>query len=263
MTALDSAAYVRQQYADGKNLDARVQIHQRFSVNPYSYICWQFDHIGLPPDARVLELGAGTGELWLQNADRIPAGWRATLSDLSSGMVKTLRGNLSGKIFTYSILDAQALPFPDNTFDAVIANFMLYHVPDRDAALREIWRVLRPGCSLFASTIGDNHMRELFELGNAAQVGVDFVDRSNPFTLENGFNQVAKWFNPVCLYRYPDALAVTEAEPVVAYLLSSGAGGKLDADAVSKLRRHIGAQIEAKGGILHITKDSGFFQATK
>jgi SAM-dependent methyltransferase len=263
MTALDSAAYVRQQYADGKNLDARVQIHRRFSTNPYSYICWQFDHIGLPPDARVLELGAGSGELWLQNADRIPPGWRVALSDLSAGMVNTLRHNLNGKPFTYSVLDAQTLPFPDDTFDGVIANFMLYHVPDRDAALREIRRVLKPGCSLFASTIGENHLRELFELGNAAQVGVDFVDRANPFTLENGFNQVAKWFGTVCLYRYPDALGVTEAEPIVAYLLSSGVAAGLDADAISKLRRQVEARLEANGGILHITKDSGFFQATK
>ena len=44
----------------------------------------------------------------------------------------------------YAVLDLQALPFPEACFDAVIANHMLYHVPDRPRALAEVQRVLKP-----------------------------------------------------------------------------------------------------------------------
>ncbi len=51
-------------------------------------------------------------------------------------------------------IDAQSIPFEDETFDAVIANHMLYHVPDRPKAIAEIKRVLKPGGRLIATTIG-------------------------------------------------------------------------------------------------------------
>jgi ubiquinone/menaquinone biosynthesis C-methylase UbiE len=108
---------------------------------------WLFDQLALPAACRVLELGAGPGDLWRKNAGRIPPGGEVTLSDLSPGMVETARGALAAvpHPFAFAMVDAQAIPFPDATFDVVIASFMLYHVPDRSRALAEIRRVLTPG----------------------------------------------------------------------------------------------------------------------
>lgn len=177
------------QYKDSSNLDARVVIHQRFSTNPYGWFKWVFDTLlKLPVNAKILELGCGHGLLWKENTSRIPTGWNLTLSDLSSGMLDAAWRNLvvTGRAFQFKEIDAQSIPFEDETFDAVIANHMLYHVPDRPKAIAEIKRVLKHGGHLIATTVGENHMQEM--LGWYARVHVSKIWESfaNPFTLEDG-----------------------------------------------------------------------------
>jgi ubiquinone/menaquinone biosynthesis C-methylase UbiE len=72
------------------------------------------------------------------------------------------------------------LPFADDTFDCVLANRVLYHVPSLDEALAELARVLRSGGSLVAVTYSEDHLRELW-----AVVGESPV-KSSPFSAENG-----------------------------------------------------------------------------
>src|SRR5439155_8279412 len=109
--------------------------------------------------------------------------------------------------------------FDDSTFDAVIANHMLYHVPDRESALAEIRRVLRPDGRFYAATVGRNHLRELSAL--VTRFAPDWVSwaaaEGDPeaFVLENGADQVGRWFPRVELRRYEDELVVTEAGPLV------------------------------------------------
>ena len=92
----------------------------------------------------VLELGCGTGEMWCGQGEWIGRCGRFVLSDFSVGMLEqaqeTLRG-LDG--IEYRVIDIRDIPFADRSFDAVMANMMLYHVPDRKKALREGRRVLK------------------------------------------------------------------------------------------------------------------------
>ncbi len=77
------------QYRDSTNLDARLEIHRRFSTNSYGWFNWIFDTLlKLSANAIILELGCGPAYLWKECSHRIPAGWDITLSDLSSGMVE-------------------------------------------------------------------------------------------------------------------------------------------------------------------------------
>src|SRR5207248_3230373 len=120
------------------------------------------------------------------------------------------------------ILDAQTIPFREASFDGVIANHMLFHVPDRAKALTEIRRVLRPGGRFYASTIGQAHMVELDErLGELTGDTNSSSHRwGDAFNLEKGQSEMSRWFSHVELHRYEDALLVTEVEPLLAYLLS-------------------------------------------
>lgn len=262
MSKLTNQAYLLgEQYKDASNLNARIALHERFSANPYSYHRWLFDRLDVPPQGRVLEVGCGPATFWTKNLDRIPVKWNITLTDLSSGMVQQAERNLApgGRIFTYSVADAQALPFPDGSFDAVIANHMLYHVPHIDCALLEVRRVLPPGGRFYTSTNGQDHMRELAELmhrfsPDAPLLGASFA---NSFTLENGLEQLTRRFSGVALDKYLDRLAITEVAPLVAYVRSSTIGAHFDAQGFT----HYIEQELAEHRVIHITKDTGLFVA--
>src|SRR5690349_16018954 len=136
-----------EQYKDASNLDARIELHRRFSTNPQGWSAWVFDALRtLPAAARVLELGCGPAYLWAANARRIPAGWDITLSDFSAGMLQAAKDSLAvlEREFKFEVIDAQSIPYDAEAFDLVIANHMLYHVPDRPKAIAEIRRVLKP-----------------------------------------------------------------------------------------------------------------------
>jgi len=105
MSKLTDQRYLtHEQYKDAGNLEARLEIHRRFSTNSYGWFNWVFDTLNqLPKDANVLELGTGSGALWTAIADRIPANWVITLSDLSPGMLDAAWRNLvvTGRNFKF------------------------------------------------------------------------------------------------------------------------------------------------------------------
>lgn len=134
MAKIDDQAYlVTHQYRDGMNLAARGAMIERFGTKPHQFHRWLFDCVQLPGQARILELGCGTGVFWLKNQECIPPGWDVNLTDLSAGMLRAAQHELRqvAHPFAYAVVDAQVLPYPDTSVDAVFAHFMLYHVPRR------------------------------------------------------------------------------------------------------------------------------------
>ena len=181
------------QYRDSTNLDARLKIHRRFSTNSYGWFNWVFDTLlKLPMDAKILELGCGPAYMWKECANRIPAGWDITLSDLSSGMVDSAWRNLvtTGRNFKFKEMDAQSILNEDEMFDSVIANHMLYHVPDRTKALAEIKRVLKPGGRFIATTVGSLHLQEMNDWLRQVSLDKSYESMTDSFTLENGLEQL-------------------------------------------------------------------------
>jgi ubiquinone/menaquinone biosynthesis C-methylase UbiE len=260
----DQSYLLNSQYKDATNFNARVDLHRRFSVNPYGWQHWVFDQFNLGEGSKLLELGCGPGMLWLSNRNRIPASWQIILSDFSPGMLQEARKLLGEERFSYEVADAQALPFADESFEAVIANHMLYHVPDLPRALAEIRRVLKQDGRFYATTVGREHMRELDELVFKAQLSIRWrrFGQHSTFTLENGQEALAPFFTQVTVHTYEDALEVTEAEPLVAYALSSRMEASLTSEKreafTSLVRQELAAQ-----GTLHMTKASGMFEALK
>ncbi len=264
---LSDPKFLAGQYRDAANLNARIALHKRFSTNPCGWLRWVFDRLTLPAECRILEVGCGPGDLWRENADRIPPGWEITLSDFSPGMLAQARTNLGalGRRFRFEAADAQSIPFEGNQFDAVIADHMLYHVPDRKKALGEFRRVLAPGGRLFASTVGCGHMRELAELATRFDPGLDIWGSSGletgSFTLENGATQLSQVFANVGVHRYDDFLRVTETAPLVAYLLSGWI--KNDDRQPDELAEYVEGELKRGGGVIRITKDTGLFEAVR
>lgn len=271
----DQTYLLNEQYKDSSNLDSRAQLHALYTVAEHDWHPWVFDHFTLADDARVLEIGCGPCYLWRENADRVPAGWSITLSDFSAGMVAQGQQNLreAKSDFPFSQIefkqiDAQELPFDDNSLDAVIANHMLYHVPDLDKALAEIARVLKPDGRFFAATNGSNHLRQLGEIrtnfarsqNEGATENYDRVFGDLAFRLETGRELLQPYFSTVEMHRYNSHLAVTEVEPIVAYIDS---GFRYDVDVANPaLHQFLTQEMEAGDGVIRIDKDTGLFEAS-
>jgi SAM-dependent methyltransferase len=257
----DSAYLLRDQYRDDSNLSARIALHERFSTNPVDWYGWLFDHIALDRGATVLEVGCGNATLWLRNAHRVPA-CDLLLSDLSPGMLAGARDSLvsAGVSLAFAVLDVQALPLRPASVDLVIANHMLYHVPDVEGALREARRVLRGGGRLVAATNGRSHLREMDALlSRVTDIDERHADAER-FGLETGPPLLAPFFSQVEVDRYEDSLAVTDSGPLIDYVLSVLAAAPTE-QALDDLRSHIETEIARKGAF-RISKDVGVLVAT-
>ncbi len=263
MPNIDDQNYLlNDQYRDAANLDARVRLHQMYSTNPYNWHRWCFDQLDLPPDARVLELGCGPGYLWRENLDRIPPDWTIIVSDFSAGMLDQARANLAGYKFSFELIDAQVTPYDDATFAAVIANHMVYHIPNRASALAEMRRVLNATGAAYLATNGQRHLRELYNLRNRFSLESDFGWNARAyefFSLDTGGDELRHWFSTVDVRRYHDNLMVTAAAPLVDYILSM-ANPETAEQHRAELTAFIEAELQAEG-VIHITQDSGMLIA--
>jgi len=245
------------QYASADNLRARISLHARFSTNPYPYPRWVFDGYVFGDSADVFEVGCGDAMIWRENADRIPDGWRLMLTDQSDGMVAEARAALGDRA-RYGVARVEELPFEDESFDAVIANHMLFHVEDRPGAFSEIRRVLRHGGSFVSTTVGRDHLRELRELA-PPQPGTQFAETRGRYMIETVPLELAPFFDEVVVERYEDELRVIEAEPLVDFVRSRGGESPERLEAV---RAHVEQAIERDGAFV-VFKDTARIRCRK
>jgi SAM-dependent methyltransferase len=252
-------AFVARQYRTSANLAARQRIY-RYATSDVEWHAWVFDQISplLPPDARVLELGCGNGALWRENVERVPRRWNVTLSDLSAGMIDDARRALGRRAprFRFARIDAQAIPFPDRALDAVVANHMLYHVPDRPRAYGEIVRALKPGGRLFAATNGDGHVIEIRTL---IAESVPLRDPS-AFSLVGARDELARFFESVEVIHLRGELRVPEVRPVLDYVHSIDLPEPLSANQVQSIERAVRGEIERRG-YFRVSTETGLCRA--
>jgi SAM-dependent methyltransferase len=100
----------------------------------------------------VLEIAAGTGRVTRHIRERIPASAKLIASDISEDMLSEAKKRLNHLDIEWQIIDAQQLPFNDNSIDLVVCCFGYMFVPDKQKAFAEAYRVLKPGGMLLFTT---------------------------------------------------------------------------------------------------------------
>jgi len=270
MSRANDRAIINLQYNSDKNLNARQALHKGFSTNKYGWENWVFDQYMFKSNDKVIEFGCGNGTTWATNRNKIPKDIKVILTDLSEGMLRATKDNLWGieQIIDYSSMDIQNIEYKDNSFDCAIANHMLYHVPNRDLAIGEIARILKYDGTFHATTNSIYNMKEFKDLVENFDSRLDFVSFSvaKEFGLENGAKQLSKHFDSVETLVYEDSLHITEAKPLVDYVLSlEGHLNIHDIMTESKIKdfyRYL-EDIILKEGKIHISKTGGMLIAKK
>jgi SAM-dependent methyltransferase len=183
------------QYDDDRNLRARQRLW-RYQDPYFDVVAWILDLAGLSPGLRVLDAGCGNGEYLRALARRSV---HAAGCDRSMGMLRTAAHP------ALLNADVAALPAGDGVFDVVLAVHMLYHVPDREAAVHELRRVLAPGGVCIAVTNGARHTRSLRALVEravrTAAPGWRMHPATRAFPAENAAAQLAVAFDSIICVR--------------------------------------------------------------
>lgn len=204
------------------------------------------------------ELGCGTGDMWKDKEAMIASCSKLVLSDFSAGMVKVSKETVGiHDNVEYQVIDIQDIPFGDETFDIVIANMMLYHVPDLHRALTEVRRVLKKGGKFYCATYGEHGITEYLTT-LFSEYGVEDSINKN-FTLQNGYEILGKVFSKVEKLEYVDSLQVREVDDMVEYIYSLSSMMPLrnvpKQDIKNILLQH------TSDGILNVPKEYGMFRA--
>jgi ubiquinone/menaquinone biosynthesis C-methylase UbiE len=133
------------------------------------------------PGERMLEVGPGTGYYSLPVAGWLSPGGSLDVVDVQQEMLDHTLGRAREKgidNITPALADARELPFADDAFDGAYLVTVLGEIPDQDAALRELRRVVRPGGRIVAGELfGDPHMVTHGALARRAEAAGLLVDR--------------------------------------------------------------------------------------
>lgn len=261
LMAFNDSEYLKEQYAENTNLATRIRTHQQYTEPRLDYTAWILDQVSWHGDERVLDVGCGAGGYVAAVLDRTP---HYVAGDLSFGMLRTISAPARVN------LDAQRLPLSSGTFDVVLANHMIYHVPDQEWAVAEFARVLRPGGALIAATNSAHNMQELRDLVRRAADHLRVARPINPypalsFTVENGAELLRHHFERVELQKLVSALVFPAAQPVLDYLATSPAfylgllPEEMEAGRAWQILRELLEEQIAQDGAFRVNKLSGVF----
>jgi SAM-dependent methyltransferase len=218
--------HVRREYASEATLRTRRETHEQYTVPSIDFPLWVLRRIHWRGDEMVLDIGSGAGVYYNCLREYWPDVSYSAL-DQSQGMLEVHRA--TGQVLQ---ADAQQLPFGDGVFDVVMANHMLYHVPNIEYALLEARRVLKPNGVLIAATNSIQTMPEFHALFRRGMLLLSTPGKvySQPplpaasnFSLENGTRILARYFYGVVRHDLPSSLVFPSVEPVMAYLESTRA----------------------------------------
>ena len=221
---------IRKNYLQSDNLEKRINIHI-YSTAEETWYQWLFEKFELKENMQVLDVGCGNAELWLEMRENIPNGVCITLVDVSRAMldkakkkIMTYESDFKERNikFIYKEMDATKLSI-DGIYDRVMANHMLYHIDadKRECLIKRMSELTKVNGKFFASTVGENHMKEIFDLiqGFAPEAEVPSW-MSQGFSLENGEEQILPYFSKVKVLKHDNNLLVPDVDVIFNYLAS-------------------------------------------
>lgn len=252
---------LKTQYQNAANISARINLHKNYSLNQQGWFPWIYEQCHITDGMKILEIGCGSGALWTENFSKLPEHVEIVLSDISEGMIRDVRRNIGQKDsrFSFQVFDCQEIPFPNHSFDLILANHMLFYCNNISETCGEIQRVLKPEGMFLGSTYGSRHMKEISRLVQSfdSRIALSDKDLYERFGLENGASFLRPYFNDISCIRYEDSIYLDKPRPLIEYILSChGNQNQFLLDKYSEFYSFV--ENKVKNGF-HITKDAGVF----
>jgi len=258
--------FAESQYKTHKNLSHRINLWS-YGTNKESWHKWIFNKIQLQENERLLELGCGTGKLWVENFNDIPATCKIIISDFSKNMLKKAKKNLRpfNLPIRYEKINAEDIPYAEQTFDVVIGCHILYHIPNIEKALKSICSVLKPNGRFISTTVSFQHMQELKDF--LSDFGLTFekkVKFFSEFRNETGKDILNRYFKDIDFYEYINQVNISFIEPLKEYINSMFPNKQYPhfKEMESQIDNAIRKILEEKSQF-KITGISGLFKATE
>ncbi len=211
--------YIKQgQYKTTAYLQTRIDLHTLFSN--YSFHSWIYSKLPITRPARVLQVACGTGQFMAENYYKFPVGSTFVLTDVSEAMVRRCEERLAFmRNVTFQVCDFETLPFPDESFDIVLAHHCIYHA-DHEKSLPELKRVSKVGGFVSVTTNSASHMLNVFELGIRLSPQFPKDRHIDTFVSEKADKILAKHFPKIQKSVSRDVLKVTDASYVTGFIRS-------------------------------------------
>ncbi len=220
---------IRRQYATDAKIRLRQQIHEQFTHPRIDFAEWVLSNYRWRGGERVLDVGCGNGKYYYPLLYKAPDEGQPIEYyglDLSNGMLQSHPMYPSPRLTIGSI---ERLPFADGTFDVVMANHVLHHVPNLIHSIQELKRVLKPDGVLITAT---NSILSMYNLRRILHRSTVLLSRlgsqvqpmlapSDPYSLENGILVMKRYFYAVMRADLPSTLVFTDAEPLLEYIEST------------------------------------------
>jgi ubiquinone/menaquinone biosynthesis C-methylase UbiE len=176
--------YLQYQYGSTEKLKIRQETHRLYSERNDKFMPWVLDMLEPSPGDRLADIGCGPGAYFNAIAKRNSGASLSVLGiDMSTAMLTEAgqRGAAAGITLSTLQADTQFLPLANDCCQRVMANHILYHVPDQVAALSEMARILTPGGRIVLVTnaadasqvLEDAHEEAAHKLGLTCPVGLD------------------------------------------------------------------------------------------
>ncbi|MEV0577089.1 class I SAM-dependent methyltransferase [Streptomyces sp. NPDC050392] len=265
-------------FADTRMLDVKQRVHNAYRTNPRSMVDHMIGNLQLTGKEDLLDLGCGNGFI-LEHLRPHLADGTITGLDNAPAVLDAARRRLQGTATPCTWIESSAdelTMLGDDTFDRVMANYMIHYVPDLDRCFAGVRRVMRPGGTFQLTTDRPDSMLEMYDVhfqALRALAAPDDLFKATPkgrLSLETGAAQLEQHFEHVEKVTWQDQLRFTDPEPFMEFYevghnhccASSVPDSRLDDTFYAQLRDLVKAEVVRRinaDGHFSVTKFTGSF----
>ncbi len=248
----------------------QIKLFRECRVNPETWRHFVFRQLAIQENERIFELDVNVGAMWRHNADRLPKCY-VKQTALTENSIQNLKKRMeevewpSKPEFDYEVIPAGKLNLSPDDYDVVVAGHLFIRSAEIDHVLESCRNILKQGGRFYCTAVGENHMRELFQLVHRFEPTVHFynMDSIGHFSCEVGAEVLGRHFSDVQWHRYENHWQTDDVDALFEAIWWTYSDVRMVlAGREEELREFIKKEVK-KNGPLHITDFAGVFSARK